>query len=185
MSNSCTSVSLNEFFSKGIFVNIKKVNDKRARGALTYESDVRVPPSTSDVGVFRWQNCVKKGGLSVTKCTKIGESFSEMHQKIGQKISQHFVKMSKFSKNPIFLPKIVTCVTIKCENEGSLSNKDVPGSFGDKEFVKIGGHWVKVGKNGGLSVKVSEKVGSFWWHMARNPKLSAPPPLWEFHSSSF
>ena len=37
---------------------------------------------------------------------------------------------------------------------------------------------MKVGKNGGLSVKVSEKkVGSFWWHMARNPKLSAPPNI--------
>ena len=32
------------------------------------------------------------------------------------------------------------------------------GSFGDKEFVKkTGGHCVKVGKNGGLSVKASEK----------------------------
>ena len=30
-------------------------------GALTYESDVQVPPSTSDVGVFRWQNASKKG----------------------------------------------------------------------------------------------------------------------------
>ena len=39
----------------------------------------------------------------------------------------------------------------------SLSDKDVSGSFDDKEFVKIGGHWVKVGKNGGLLVKASEK----------------------------
>ena len=38
----------------------------------------------------------------------------------------------------------------------------------------IGGHWVKVSKNGGILVKASEKVGSLWWHMARNPKLSAP-----------
>ena len=30
-------------------------------GALTYESDVRVPPSTSDVGVFRWHIASKKG----------------------------------------------------------------------------------------------------------------------------
>ena len=46
-----------------------------------------------------------------------------------------------------------------------------------RNFRKIGGHWVKIDKNGGLSVKASEKkVGSFWWHMARNPKLSAPPP---------
>ena len=46
-----------------------------------------------------------------------------------------------------------------------------------QSFRKTGGHWVKVGKNGGLSVKASKKkVGSFWWHMARNLKLSAPPP---------
>ena len=32
-----------------------------------------------------------------------------------------------------------------------------------------------VGKNGGLSVKASKKVGSFLWHMALNSKLSAPP----------
>ena len=42
---------------------------------------------------------------------------------------------------------------------------------------KIGGHWVKVGKNWGLSVESERrKVGSFWWHMVRNPKLNAPPP---------
>ena len=35
------------------------------------------------------------------------------------------------------------------------------GSFGDKEFVKKRGHWVKVGKNGGLSVKASKKEGLF------------------------
>ena len=41
------------------------------------------------------------------------------------------------AKKSNFLQKIVTCLTIKCENEGSLSdNKDVSGSFGDKEFVK-------------------------------------------------
>ena len=28
-------------------------NQERGGGGLTYESDVRVPPSTSDVGVFR------------------------------------------------------------------------------------------------------------------------------------
>ena len=33
---------------------------------------------------------------------------------------------------------------------------------------------MKVGKNEDLSVKASEKIWSFWWHMARNPKLSAP-----------
>ena len=83
----------------------------------------------------------------------------------GQKISQHFVIFVEiFKKNHVFfLPKIVTCLTIiKCENEGSLSDKDVSLSFGDKEFVKNRGHWVKVGKNGGLLVKASEKsIGSF------------------------
>ena len=67
------------------------------------------------------------------------------------------------------MPKIITCLTIKCENEGSLSDGDVSGSFGDKEFVKNKESLGEL-KNGGLSVK----VGSFWWHMALNPKLSAP-----------
>ena len=40
---------------------------------------------------------------------------------------------------------------------GSLSDKDVSGSFGDKEFVKNRGFLAEVGKNGGLSVKVSKK----------------------------
>ena len=71
--------------------------------------------------------------------------------------TQHFVKFVKIFEKSNFLPKIVTCLTIKCTNEGSLSDKDVSGSFGDKEFVKIGDHWVKVGENGGLSVKASEK----------------------------
>ena len=39
-----------------------------------------------------------------------------------------------------------------------------------RSLLKIGGHWVKVGKNKGLLVKVSKKkkkkIGSFWWHMA-------------------
>ena len=30
-----------------------------------------------------------------------------------------------------------------------------------RNFRKIGGHWVKVGKNGGLSVKASEKSRVF------------------------
>ena len=48
-------------------------------------------------------------------------------------ISQHFVKIFEKSN---FLQKIFTCLTIKCENEGYLSDKDVSGSFADKEFVK-------------------------------------------------
>ena len=84
-----------------------------------------------------------------------------MHQKIGAfraKVSQHFVKFVEIFKKSNFLPKIVTCLTIKYENEGSLSDKDVSGSFRDKEFVyNVGGQWVKVGKNGSLSVKASKK----------------------------
>ena len=66
-----------------------------------------------------------------------------MHQKNrgfqgqnGQKFLNISSNLSQFAKNQIFLPKGVTCLTIKCENEGSLSDKDVSGSFGDKEFVK-------------------------------------------------
>ena len=43
-----------------------------------------------------------------------------------------------------------------------------------RSLLKIGGHGVKVCKNGGLSVNASKKVGSFWWHMAHNPKLIPP-----------
>ena len=106
-------------------------------------------------------NCVQKERLSVTKRTKIGglsvkyimnKGFQDQNGKKFLNISSN---VSKFSKNQIFLPKIVTCLTIKCEYEGSLSDKDVSGSFGDKEFVKDrgpfpGGHWVKVGKNEGV-----------------------------------
>ena len=68
-------------------------------GALTYESDVRVPPSTSDVEVLTFSDklCQKRGSFS-DKAYKNRGSFSEMHQKIGlsgpkwPKIYQHFVK---------------------------------------------------------------------------------------------
>ena len=90
-------------------------------------------------------NCVKKGGLSVTKRTKIGG----LSVKCIKKIGAFRAKMAK----------IFSTFRQKCRN-----------------FRKIGGHWVKLGKNVGLSVKArGKKVGSFWWHMARNPKLSAPP----------
>ena len=44
---------------------------------------------------------------------------------------------------------------------GVFEWQDVSGSFGDKEFVKNKGHWVKVGKNGGLSEKAREKSRIF------------------------
>ena len=73
----------------------------------------------------------KLGGLSV-KCIK-NRGFQSQN---GQKFLNIASNLSKFSKNPNFLPKIVTCLTIECEHEGSFSDKDVSGSFGDKEFVK-------------------------------------------------
>ena len=76
----------------------------------------------------------KIGGLSVKCIKKYGLSGPKW-----PKISQHFVKFVEILEKSIFLPKIVTCLTIKCENEGSMSDKDVSGSFGDKEFVKIRG----------------------------------------------
>ena len=60
--------------------------------------------------------CIKKQVLSGPKWTTI---------------SQHFVKFVEIFEKSNFLPKIVTC-----ENEGSLSDKDVSGSFGNKECVK-------------------------------------------------
>ena len=85
-------------------------------------------------------NYITKRGLSVTKRTKNRGSFSEMHQKIGAfraKMAKNFSTFRQICrKNLIFLPRIVTCLTIKCKNERSLSDKDVSGSFGDKVFVK-------------------------------------------------
>ena len=53
-----------------------------ARGALIYQSDVQVPPSTSDMGVFRWQEQPKKKG-SFGDRSKIMGSFSESVVKRG------------------------------------------------------------------------------------------------------
>ena len=66
-------------------------------------------------------------------------------------MAKNFSTFHQIFEKSIFLPKIVTCLTIKCENEGSLNDKVVSGSFGDKELG------VEVGKNGGLSVKAREK----------------------------
>ena len=75
--------------------------------ALTYESDVRVPPRTSDVGVFRWQFASKRGsfndkapkigGLSV-KCIK-NRGFQGQN---GQKFLNISSNLLKFSKIPSF-----------------------------------------------------------------------------------
>ena len=61
-----------------------------------------------------------------------------MHPKIEAFRAKMVINFSTFRQifeKSNFLPKIVTCLTIKSENEGSLSDKDVPGSFGDKAFV--------------------------------------------------
>ena len=106
-------------------------------GALTYESDVRVPPSTSDVGVFWWQIGSKKGVFQ-WQAHKNRGSFSEMHEKnrgFQSKNCQKFLNFRQICQKSHF-PLIVTCLTIQFENEWSLSDKDVSGSFGGKEFVK-------------------------------------------------
>ena len=90
-----------------------------------------MPPSTSDVG-------------SLVKLCQKGGSFSEIHQKIVRafrakmaknfstfcQIGRNFRKILFFTENCHFF------FTIKRENEGSVSDKDVSGSFGDNEFVK-------------------------------------------------
>ena len=129
-------------------------------GALTYESDVRVPPSTSDAGV----SSIKKKSLSVTKCTKTGGLSVKCIKKIGafrakmakkfstfRQICRNFRKIQFFAEN---------CLTINCENEGSLSDKDVSGSFGDKEFVK----------NSGLFGE-SWQMGVFRWKRAKKSRV--------------
>ena len=45
-------------------------------GALIYQSDIQVPPSTSDIGVFRWQEQPKNRG-SFSDRSKIMGSFSD------------------------------------------------------------------------------------------------------------
>ena len=105
--------------------------------ALTYESDVRVPPSTSNVGSFddKIKKLRQKKGVFQDKAHKNRGSFSEMHEKIGAfrakmpKFLNIASNLSKFSKNSIFCGKIVTCLNIKCENEGSLRDKDVSGQW--------------------------------------------------------
>ena len=131
-------------------------------GAVTYESDALVPPNISDVGVFWWQKAPKKGGLSVTKRTKNG-SFSEMHQKIGAfraKMAQnlkHFLKYVKIFENQIFCQKLSHVWLLNTKMRGLWVTKMCQGLSVTRSLLKIGGHWVKVGKNGGLSVNVSEK----------------------------
>ena len=100
-------------------------------------------------------NCIKKGGLSVTKRTEIGglSGNASKNRAFRAKMAKNFSTFcqicQKFRKIQFFLPKIATYLTIKCENEGSLSDKDVSGSFGDKEFVKnrgsLGQSWQKWG----------------------------------------
>ena len=73
-------------------------------GTHIWKWRIRVPPSNSDVGVFRWQIASKKGvfewqsaqnrGLSV-KCIK-SRGFQGQN---GQKFLNISSKMSKFSKN--------------------------------------------------------------------------------------
>ena len=109
--------------------------------------------------IWKWRTSASKHlrckGLSVTNCIKKGG-----------------LSVTKCTK--------LEGLSVKCMHQikRGLSGPKWPKiSISSKmsKFSKIGGHWVKVGKNGSLSVKASEKVGSFWRHMARNPKLSAPP----------
>ena len=142
LSSSAVKTRRLSYFSRRSLTTDLKASRDGSGGALTYESDARVPPSTSDVGVFWWQIASKKGSFCDhgDKAHKNRGSFSEMHQKIGVKMAKnfsHFVKFVEIFEKSIFLPKIVTCLTIKCEKIRGLSvTKDVSGSFGDKEFVK-------------------------------------------------
>ena len=79
-------------------------------GALTYESDVRVPPSTSDVGVFRWQIASKSGSFS-DKAHKNRWSWNASKSRgfqgqNCQKLLNISSNLSKFSKNQIFCRKL-------------------------------------------------------------------------------
>ena len=64
-----TLEGLNPVYSKSVpagtlILAVTRLNIFYPGGALTYESDVRVPPSTSDVGVFQWQIASKRGSFS-------------------------------------------------------------------------------------------------------------------------
>ena len=70
------------------------------RRGHSHESDVRVPPSTSDVGDFGDKLRQKRGSFS--EAHKKRGSFSEMHQKIGAfrtKMAKNFSTFRQFCRN--------------------------------------------------------------------------------------
>ena len=82
-------------------------------GALTYESDVRVPPSTSDVGVFRWQIASKKEVFQWQSAQKQGvfqwnasknRGFQGQKGQNGQKFLNILSNLSKFTKLSLIWP---------------------------------------------------------------------------------
>ena len=72
-------------------------------------------------------------------------------------------------------------LSVKC-----IKNRGFQGQNGQK-FLNISSNLSKFSKNrgslgeswskwGSFGESERKKVGSFWWHMEHNPKLSAPPP---------
>ena len=124
----------------------------------------------------------QKSGSFGDKKHKNRGSFSEMHQKIGTfraKMSKNFSTFRQicqaFWKNQFFCWKLSLVWLLNAKMRGLWVTKMCQGLSVTRSLLKIGGHWVKVDKKwGSFSESAQKKVGSFWWHMARNPKLSPP-----------
>ena len=106
-------------------------------------------------------NCIKKGGLLVTKRTKKGVfqwNSSKNRGFQGQKFLNITSNLSKFSKNQFFFcGKLSLIWLLNAKMRGLWVTKMCQGFSVTGSLSKIWCHWVKVGKNGGLSVKASKK----------------------------
>ena len=127
-------------------------------------------------------NWVTKGGSFSDKAHKNRGSFSEMHKKIGAfraKMAKNFSTFRQicqnFRKNPICCRKLSLVWLLHAKIRDLWMTKMCQGLSVTRSLLKIGGHWVKVGKNrGSFGESERKKVGTFSWYMARNSKLSAP-----------
>ena len=105
-------------------------------------------------------NCIKKGGFQGQSAQKQGvfqwnaSKNRGFQGQNGQKFLNILSNLSKFSKLLLVWPS-------NAKMRGLWVTKMCQGLSVTRRLLKIRGHWVKVGKNGGLSVKASEKSRVF------------------------
>ena len=107
------------------------------RGALIYQSGVQVPPSNPDIGVFRWQEQLKKGVLR--------------WQIKNYGVFQWYIKLSTGFRSL----KILTSVILTNQSLGQIIK--MMGFWVTKS--EIGGLWVT---NQKLGVFEWQKIGGLW-----------------------